>query len=447
MRESLTIIALCLLAVAGCIDLPGGEVAGGAEEPSPDGEIELCNGLDDDLDGLVDEGLKPPPADNQTGPCAGNTKACAGTQGWVEPVLAPGAVDADCDALDDDCDGEVDEDYPVTPTRCAVGACDTEGELRCIGGVPTDTCIIGALGLPERLCDAVDNDCDGVVDETDDPGECCGPADLGPPCNGCPDLTFVPAGYVCAPAGVFTMGTDGPILGGTPREDPIHQVEISKPLLVSIVELTRLEWSNIYPTDPSSHPPDMYRPVETITWYDALAYGNALSTLQGFGECYLLDGCRNAPGEEYVCNSVAFLGVHCDGYRLPTEAEWEHFTRAGTTTAYSSGDDDESLASVGWYLDTVESLISNPVMGLAPNPWGLFDVHGNVFEWVYDGARTYSAEAQSDPVGPDDLNRVVRGGCYQSIPRYTQSAFRFALSSTVGHPRVGVRLVRSLGAP
>jgi formylglycine-generating enzyme required for sulfatase activity len=135
-----------------------------------------------------------------------------------------------------------------------------------------------------------------------------------------------------------------------------------------------------------------------------------------------------------------------DRYRLPTEAEWEYAARAGTTTAYSFGDDDKDLARFAWYGEDFASGSSHPVGQKKPNPWGLYDVHGNVWEWVQDryGERIYSASPSVDPPGPQTgSGHVVRGGSWHQTATSWRSAFRREYDADYRGISIGFRLVLS----
>ncbi|MCA9542479.1 MAG: formylglycine-generating enzyme family protein, partial [Myxococcales bacterium] len=134
-------------------------------------------------------------------------------------------------------------------------------------------------------------------------------------------------------------------------------------------------------------------------------------------------------------------------YRLPTEAEWEYAARAGTTTRYWSGDTKADLARVGWY-DKNSGGKTHPVAQMAANPWGLFDVHGNVREWCVDWLGNYPAEPQTDPLGaPRGEDRVVRGGSFGDSADGARSAGRVRWRPWFRDGHVGFRLARPAPSP
>jgi formylglycine-generating enzyme required for sulfatase activity len=189
--------------------------------------------------------------------------------------------------------------------------------------------------------------------------------------------------FVLIPAGEFLMGSD---MGKDPDawnvETPQHRVSISRPLYLGTYEVTQAQWTAVMGSNPSRfNGPD--NPVEQVSWHDAQEFIKRLNSKEGHSR-----------------------------YRLPTEAEWEYAARAGTTTRYSFGDDAGQLGQYAWYEDN-SGPSTHPVGQKKPNPWGLYDMHGNVLEWVQDwyGDRYYSNSPGTDPKGPSaGSGRVLRGG-------------------------------------
>ena len=413
-------------------------------DPQGTDAAEECNGRDDDCDGRADEAvdLDPPPALEQPGVCGAARKVCTGVD-WREPradeIEGYEAEETRCDGLDNDCDGGIDEG--LAGCHCNEPAID------------------GRAAACEWGCNGLDQDDDGRSDEG-----CaevrCGAERVGapvPPCNGCPDGVAVPSGWVCIPAGEFTMGSP-PDEVGRYREEAQWSVTLSEPLLMQATEVTQGEWRAVFGNNPSQRQlcdpdePDAADdcPVETVNWYEAVEYTIRRSATDGLTPCYApLAGCVGEPGEGMECDDEVVRVADCDGYRLPTEAEWEYAARAGTETRYWSGDDEADLAAVGWYGDNSGGH-PHPVGRLPANAWGLLDVHGNVLEWVWDWYGLYPAEAGSDPAGlPAGAGRVIRGGSWFGTARYARSAYRNG-----GHPGnrsldLGFRFVRAAprGAP
>jgi formylglycine-generating enzyme required for sulfatase activity len=165
-------------------------------------------------------------------------------------------------------------------------------------------------------------------------------------------------------------------------------------------------------------------PVDSVSWYDAAAYCNWLSEKEGIPEdqwCYK----RNEKGEY----EAAANHLQRTGYRLPTEAEWEHACRAGATTGFSFGEPDELLGKYGWYAGNALGN-SHPATMLKPNDLGLFDMHGNAWEWCDDN---YAVGAS---------RRVFRGGCWFVVSGLCRAASRGALEPSIRTNDLGLRLAR-----
>lgn len=231
------------------------------------------------------------------------------------------------------------------------------------------------------------------------------------------------------PAGTFQMGS----VNGRSFEGPVHDVILTTDFWIGKYEVTQGEYRAVTGESPSKFTFN-YNPVEQVSWYDAIAFANALSTAEGFPPCY--DSSGNVLGGDVYA---------CEGYRLPTEAEWEYATRAGTTTEYSFGDDAGQLGDYAWY-DSNSGSQANPVGQKQPNSWGLYDVHGNVWEWNHDwfGIGSYSNNPASNPTGPTSgNNRVVRGGSWRTEPYSLRSAYRDGFGRTARNFYTGFRLART----
>ncbi len=180
-------------------------------------------------------------------------------------------------------------------------------------------------------------------------------------------------------------------------------------------------------------------PVSQITWNDMIAFCNWLSASERRETCYR----RDAQGE-WSCVANA------NGYRLPTEAEWEYACRAGSTTHYSFGDDVTALDEHAWFNRTAEvngTIGARPVATKRPNAFGLFDMHGNVWERCQDyfDPRWYEKSPTEDPSGPVvGKNRMVRGGGWHYYDLHCRSAYRNNYSPTARTGNTGFRIVRSL---
>ena len=202
---------------------------------------------------------------------------------------------------------------------------------------------------------------------------------------------------VVIPGGSFDMGSKG----ASPDEMPVHEVSIS-PFWMDRYEVVQEEFRKYQLPDPS-HFKGQRKPLEQINWTDAALYCNERSRAEGLKPCY--------DEKTWECDFAA------DGYRLPTEAEWEYACRAGSNTRYSFGNSSGSLKDHAWYTEN-SSATTHPVGQKKPNAWGLYDMHGNVAEWCEDFyAEGYDAApgAAADPRGPPSGDeRVLRGGSWRS---------------------------------
>lgn len=176
--------------------------------------------------------------------------------------------------------------------------------------------------------------------------------------------------------------------------------------------------------------------VSQVTWNDAVVFCNWLSEQEHLAPCYQPD-----------VNVTWTPQPQANGYRLPTEAEWEYACRAGTTGQYSFGDDLRDLEKHGWFKLKSGSKPVRAVGSKRPNPFGLFDMHGNLFEWCQDGfAMTwYEKSSQTDPLAPAGPTRVLRGGDWFGNAVRCRSAFRGRGEQTTRSDDVGFRLLRRAG--
>jgi formylglycine-generating enzyme required for sulfatase activity len=223
------------------------------------------------------------------------------------------------------------------------------------------------------------------------------------------------------PAGTFTMGSPGTETGRDTRELQ-HQVTISKPFFMQTTVVTQGQWKAVMGTKPwAGHKQvnsgDDY-PAVHINWYQAVQFCEKLSVTEG------------------------------KTFRLPTEAEWEYACRAGATTAWSFGDSDTKLGDYAWFTNNTHLAgqeYAHEVAKKKPNKVGLFDMHGNVYEWCSDIWRAdyYKNSPALDPTGaPSGRARVIRGGTWRFPPKYTRCAYRTYRDADNGfHDNGGFRVV------
>ncbi len=235
---------------------------------------------------------------------------------------------------------------------------------------------------------------------------------------------------VALPAGRFFMGSPAEEEGRYPSEGPVHEVGISAFRCMK-TPVTRRLYAVFLGTDPGWPEGEADdRPVNNVSWFDAIDFCNQLSEREGLTPCY------ERLGDEVTWYREA------DGYRLPTEAEWEYACRAGTQTRWSFGDDEPRLTDHAWY-DANAKGNPHPVGQKLPNPWGLHDMHGNVYEWCWDRYGAYGPEPTQDPTGPTEgPGRLVRGGSFAYPARFLRSAYRSRFRPGIRIRFIGFRCVR-----
>jgi formylglycine-generating enzyme required for sulfatase activity len=211
--------------------------------------------------------------------------------------------------------------------------------------------------------------------------------------------------FVRVQPGEFTMGSEL----GEANERPQHRVRITKVFELGKYEVTQAQWEAVMKENPSQFR-ERDLPVDSVSWNSA---------------------------HEFVTRLNAMDPAH--HYRLPTEAEWEYAARSGTT-----GDFAGDLDAMGWYYSNSDSR-THTVGGKQPNAWGLYDMHGNVWEWCQDwyAANAYSTSAAADPQGPEDgATKVLRGGSWGSNAAFNRVSCRISFDPRSQNRYFGLRLVR-----
>ncbi len=239
----------------------------------------------------------------------------------------------------------------------------------------------------------------------------------------------------------FRPAPPGKFLMGSPREEPErwddesqHPVTLSRGFWIAETAVTQGEWRELFGNNPSRFQDggaDL--PVEQVSWFDAVAFANALSERAGLAPCYELIGSNDRdPGAGREFRDVRWLGPELTGYRLPTEAEWEYAARAGTKTPFWTGPnlttDQANYDGNNPYAGHPKGEYRQktlPVHQFQPNPWGLYQMHGNVWEWCADWYADYPAGAAVNPGGPEQgRSRVLRGGSWVDYGRSLRAAYR-----------------------
>jgi formylglycine-generating enzyme required for sulfatase activity len=249
-------------------------------------------------------------------------------------------------------------------------------------------------------------------------------------------------------AGTFTMGSPVSEPGRNPNETQ-HQVTLTRAIFVSKREVTQSEWLAAMGWTTSSFE-GADRPVETLTWYDAVNYCNHRSLAEGLTSAYTIAGPTFSGN--HITSATVTWNQTANGYRLLTEAEWERTCRATSTAAFCNGGItnitdscsplDPNLGLVGWYCGNALST-THVVGGKTANAWGLKDMHGNVWEWCWDRYQAYAGNV-TDPTGPaSGTDRVIRGGGWDRTARYCRSAYRNILVPGNRVNNLGVRVCRN----
>jgi len=253
------------------------------------------------------------------------------------------------------------------------------------------------------------------------------PTPLPTPINPSPaPSTTIPANFVYIKGGTFMMGSPA-YEPGHRNSETQHQVTVSSFYMCKFT-VTQKEYREVIGVKISKFRDNL--PIEQVTWFEAIEYCNKLSRKEGLTPAYTIDNNKTVTWNRKV-----------NGYRLPTEAEWEYACRAGTTTAYNTRA--YFTYNKGWYKKNSGGT-THPIGQKPANAWGLYDMHGNVWEWCWDWYGDYISGAQTDPTGAfAGTYRVLRGGSWHDPAEYTRSASRLSRSPALRDRNVGFRVVRS----
>ena len=261
------------------------------------------------------------------------------------------------------------------------------------------------------------------------------------------EIMDIPENFVLIEGGTFEMGS--PDTENWRSEDETQHTVTVSDFYMGIYEVSQAQYAEVMGDNPSNFSGEDL-PVENVTWLDAVRYCNARSEKEGLTPAYVID------------KGTITWNRSADGYRLPTEAEWEYACRAGTTTPFNT---ENSISAgeanyYGHYPYEIEgnyfsqgNLETKPgeyrqttvtVDSFSPNKWGLYNMHGNVGEWVWDYYGAYSTEEQTDPSGAESGTlRIYRGGGWNDFAKNLRSAYRATLAENKGSFNIGLRLVRN----
>ena len=455
---------------AACADCDDSD--GTAETLDRDGDgISTCgpDGLPDTSDDDCDDNNNSfyPGAPDVYGDVADHN--CDGTDGIDSDGDGVAVLGGDCNDSDpteypgapEICNGELENCTGTLPADEIDG--DGDGYVECVGWVGTDPLVVGDgdcrptdagtyPGAPEP-CSGIDNDCNGTVDgnfdlDGDGYSPCAGDCDDDDVNSEIAGLltTAQGIGFRSICAGSFEMGCTAGQSSCASQESPVHTVTLTHTFELGETEVTQSQWQALMGTNPSYFSSTGAGadcgwdcPVETVNWWASLAFANALSSAEGLAECYDLT----------VTNSVTVTSAtgsvyDCEGYRLPTEAEWEHAARAGADLLYAGSN---TLDDVAWHEDN-GGWTTHPVGTMVPNAWSLYDMSGNVWEWTwdwYDSAYYSSINIWTNPEGSAGGSiRVRRGGSWRASAYKARVANRSGKSPGHQDWSLGLRPARTL---
>ena len=236
-----------------------------------------------------------------------------------------------------------------------------------------------------------------------------------------------PTNMIFIPANTFRMGSPSDEVNRLSNEGPLTMVTLTRGFWIGRYEVMQGEYEEVTGTNPSVFPGDPTRPVSNVSWPDATNY------------CLLLTQRELAAGRISVGSR----------YRLPTEAEWECATRAGSTTRFSFGDDPAgtNLTAYAWTYENAGFTV-HPVGQKLPNAWGLYDIHGNVWEWCQDWLGDLSGGWVTDPQGPESNAigwKVTRGGGYDQGDYRSATRYFYGSHPALSDSNLGFRVVLATG--
>jgi formylglycine-generating enzyme required for sulfatase activity len=279
-------------------------------------------------------------------------------------------------------------------------------------------------------------------------------------------------GWCRIPAGCFVAGSPPDEVCRGPYSENQVQVFLTHPILITQTEVTQAEWEAVGFPNPGRPEGCADCPINLVGIFEAFAYSNALSEIEGLELCYNLSCCHGTVGagcldddcrcviDKYSCEGDVrkyASPYECRGYRLPTSPEWEYAARAGTSEATYNGEptnirqcvSDPVMDPIAWHCGSTDHVM--PVGLLQPNDWGLHDMLGNLFEWVDYHTIGYSLDVEEgregplvNPIGPgpEDSGVEWRGGNFWMDPCRCKSAVRLNVANV--RAMAGFRLVRTL---
>ena len=351
------------------------------------------------------------------------------------------AIELNCNTSIDDCDGFIDDDCDNNDVYTFPGAAELDSDSECMTDADED-------GRGDLYVDTAA----GIVAGTD----CDDSNDALYAFTECENWDFQSVS-----SGIFTMGSPDDEIGRDSDEDR-HEVTLTQDFEMMVGEVTQEQFLAVTGYNPSSFTTSTEFPVEGVNWHEAAHFSNLLSEMEGRSGCYDCTGS----GSSVLCDYSEVDIYSCEGYRLPTEAEWEYSVRGGEdysitlpqsdrVGALSTGQTTQCNSKVkiwnnnyqlNWIANYCYPSGNTSVVSNNTNPFGFSDMYGNVTEWIHDSyTETLTTNSVANPVHENSADeRVLRGGSWFDVPALMRSASREFDDPTTNSDKYGIRVVRSL---